>query len=176
MYHSDGTQIIKLDDFLERTFISIELLLERCLFNQVLIIMYSAIDTMAWSCRAEGDSNRSDFYTWCADFMPCEDLGITALDLYAARCSILHSNSSHSDSTENGPCLPFLYVMGKGTVPLDHYSPPTARESIVVDLDVLLGRFSSATRQFRQKAARSGPLRDIVSRRMEQWLQFTLEE
>lgn len=177
MYGSDEiTQIVELDNFLERTFISINLLLEKQLFNQALIIMYSAIDTMAWSCRETGDSDRNEFYAWCTRHMPCDDLGITPLDLYAARCSMLHSNSSHSDSTESGTSLPLLYVIGPGSKSLQDYAPATAQEWIVVDLEVLLDRFRSATWEFRKRAMLIPTVRDVVSRRIERWLRFTTEE
>lgn len=171
----DNDPVLELEDFLERTFISINLLLERHLFNQALIIMYSAIDTMAWSCREDGDSDRNDFYAWCTRYMPCDDLGITPLDLYAARCSILHSNSSHSNSTESGTSLPLLYVIAPSSRSLQDHAPPTAREWIVVDLKVLLDRFELATKEFRRRAMLIAPVRDVVSRRISRWLRFTTE-
>ena len=169
-------RIDELEDFLERTFISINVLIERRLFNQALIIMYSAIDTMAWSCRDIGDSDRNEFYAWCERHMPCEDLGITPMDLYAARCSMLHSNSSHSNSTENGTSLPLHYVINPGSNSLQNYAPATAQEWIVVDLQVLFDRFASATWEFRKRAMLIPRVRDVVSRRIERWLSFTTEE
>lgn len=174
--NDDPAQIVELDDFLERTFISINLLLDKDLLNQALIIMYSAIDIMAWSCRETGSTDRNAFYAWCERHMDCYDLGITPLDLYAARCSMLHSNSVHSDSTEIGTSLPLYYVINPGSKPLEGYAPPTAQEWIVVDLYVLLTRFSSATEEFRRRAMRIPTLRDIVSRRIERWVRFTIDE
>ena len=100
----------------------------------------------------------------------------TPLDLYAARCSMLHSNSVHSDSTESGTSLPLLYVTNPGSNPLQDYAPATAQEWIVVDLEVLLDRFRSASWEFRRRAMLIPAVRDVVSRRIERWLQFTTEE
>jgi hypothetical protein len=177
IYVSDMiSPIDELDDFIERTFLAMNLLLERQLFNQALIIMYSAIDTMAWSCRDAGDADRNEFYAWCVRHMECDDLGITPLDLYAARCSMLHSNSVHSDSTESGTSLPLHYVFGPRSKPLQDYAPPTAQEWIVVDLEVLFDRFETATWEFRKRAMIIPTVRDVVSRRIERWLRFTTEE
>jgi len=66
--------------------------IETCIANKftlpALILMYSAIDTMAWLNRDEEheDVTRSDFILWVETFLlPDSGLSCTAIDLYAAR-------------------------------------------------------------------------------------------
>jgi len=70
-----------------------------------LILIYSAIDTLAWLDRDEShvDVQRSDFIRWVENYLlPNWQSSVTAVDLYAARCSLLHSYSPESKLTREG--------------------------------------------------------------------------
>lgn len=66
-------------------------------YMQALVVLYSAIDTLAWSTRGSGDVTRGDFCRWVTQYMqPEATLGCTPKDLYGARCALLHSGSAES--------------------------------------------------------------------------------
>jgi hypothetical protein len=80
-----------------------------------LMLIYSTIDVMAWLDRDEeaNDVTRSDFLRWADTYLlPDSDLGCTAIDLYAARCAILHSYSAESRLTREGIAKTVYYAWG----------------------------------------------------------------
>jgi len=80
-----------------------------------LILVYSIMDTMAWLNRDEqhDDVTRSDFLAWVDTFlMPDSDLSCSSTDLYAARCSLLHSYSAESKLSREGKASQVFYAWG----------------------------------------------------------------
>ena len=78
-----------------------------------LILLYSTIDIMAWLDRDENhkDVRRSDFIKWVETYLlPNYRFSCTALDLYAARCAIIHSYSSESSLSRNGEANMIFYT------------------------------------------------------------------
>jgi hypothetical protein len=70
---------------------------------QSLVLLYSAIDTVAWACKPDGDTSGSEFCAWVEKYMrPEARLGCTAVDLYAARCAVVHSGRSESRLSRKG--------------------------------------------------------------------------
>jgi hypothetical protein len=64
-----------------------------------LILLFSCIDSMAWLWRdpAHPDVTGSDFMGWVDRYMlPSKYLGTNAVDLYGARCGLLHSMTGES--------------------------------------------------------------------------------
>ena len=83
-----------------------------------LILLYSTIDIMAWLDRDENhnDVRRSDFIKWVETYLlPNYLFSCTALDLYAARCAIIHSYSSESSLSRNGEANMIFYTWGTAT-------------------------------------------------------------
>jgi hypothetical protein len=63
------------------------------LHDAALVLVYATIERMAWLHRAPGhpEAMRSDFMAWVeVDLLPGSGLTCSALELYAARCEILH--------------------------------------------------------------------------------------
>ncbi len=82
--------------------------------TQLLIILYSAIDTMAWVGLSSGDITRKGFKDWVNHYLlPGTPLRCTADDLYSARCALLHSHTAESSDTSKGTARQIWYY-GKG--------------------------------------------------------------
>src|SRR5216683_5888041 len=80
-------------------------------YMQALVLLYSAIDTLAWVSRSAGNVTRADFCRWVDVYMqPQSRLGCTAEDLYGARCSILHSSAAESKLSREGRVNELWYV------------------------------------------------------------------
>lgn len=80
-----------------------------------LILIYSTIDAMAWLDRDEKaeDVTRSDFVQWVETYLlPHSDLSCTAIDLYAARCAVVHSYSSESRLSRERKAKAISYAWG----------------------------------------------------------------
>ncbi len=70
---------------------------------------------MAWFDRevSHEDVQRSDFIRWVETYLLSEaDAPCTAIDIYAARCSMLHSNSAESALSRKGAATHIFYAWG----------------------------------------------------------------
>ncbi len=78
---------------------AIDICLKSEFFIPSLILIYSCIDIMAWLNRKKShkDVKASDFIRWVEKYLlPDSGLNCKAIDLYAARCSLLHSYTAES--------------------------------------------------------------------------------
>ncbi|SRR6266571_1558541 len=81
-----------------------------------LALVYTIIDVLGSLERREGEGTRKAFIRWVeAQLLPDELLPCTALDLYAARCGVLHSLTPDADLVKNGEARRLAYAWGKGS-------------------------------------------------------------
>jgi hypothetical protein len=81
-----------------------------------LILIYSSIDILAWLNRpvTHPDVVTSDFISWVDKYLlPRSNLNCSSLDLYAARCGIVHSYSAESKLSREGKVKQIWYAWGK---------------------------------------------------------------
>lgn len=75
-----------------------------------LILLYALIDTMGSLERSPGAKNQDTFTLWVeAYLLPKGNLACSAIDLYAARCAILHTLSAESDLSRKSKAIPVYY-------------------------------------------------------------------
>jgi hypothetical protein len=77
-----------------------------------LVLLYTAIDIVAWMNRPKGkeDSTGRDFQDWVSQYMlPETDLGCSPIDLWSARCALLHSYGPESRHTRRGEARQLNY-------------------------------------------------------------------
>jgi hypothetical protein len=79
-----------------------------------LALLYAGIDVVG-SLEANPDrGSRASFTSWADRYMqPTVELGCTALELYGARCGLLHACTSESDLSKEGRVRPILYAWGQ---------------------------------------------------------------
>lgn len=77
-----------------------------------LILLYSAIDAVAALELRTGERTKSAFTRWVEHYMNLNELGCTALELYSARCGILHGFSGSSDLSQAGKARVIVYAWG----------------------------------------------------------------
>ncbi len=66
-----------------------------------MMLLFAAIDGMAWLYRDhEGRNTQLDFKRWVDDFLLSHLTSgvITSADVYAARCALLHEQTTQSDA------------------------------------------------------------------------------
>jgi hypothetical protein len=105
-------------DAFEKAFQAIDLLCETELHQPCLVLLYSTIDAAAWlSVSGEADVSRNAFTGWVDAFLlPGSSLECTALDLYGARCGILHSMSAFSALSRSGKVRTISYAWGSASL------------------------------------------------------------
>jgi hypothetical protein len=104
-----------LEDNILKHFIAIDLCIEKALLMPALILIYSGLDSLASLNRPQDKENvtRSDFTRWCNNYLlPESGLKCTDIDLYAARCSILHTNTAVSDLSIKRKASELIYCIG----------------------------------------------------------------
>ena len=86
------------------------------LISPALTLIYSGIDTVAW--LAYGDIPVKERYIkWVENYMYTEKpLNPRPIDLYAARCAILHTLTPESSLSKSGDAEQIKYAWGKASV------------------------------------------------------------
>ena len=87
---------------------------ERGLDIPMLVLIYTSLDTLAWAVYGENTKSvKGRFVSLCETYvLPSHIFQCTALELYAARCSILHSLGWESDLSRNGKARSVFYSFG----------------------------------------------------------------
>lgn len=110
-----------------------------------LILLFSAIDSFSALASLKGRSDRSAFLEWVKKWMidgwtlPCNEI-----DIYSARCALLHQQTSKSDLTNGGKAREIFYSWGnRKTEDLQIFINDKGRtdEIVVVKLEDLVSAF-----------------------------------
>jgi hypothetical protein len=82
-----------------------------------LVLIYSAIDTTGWLDSTDVFSTRNDFIRWVDSYLlKTKPLKCTPMDLYAARCGLLHTFTPDSQLSSSGKARAIYYAWGKAKV------------------------------------------------------------
>lgn len=98
-----------------RHFQAIELCLQNHCRMPALILIYSGIDIFASLARpkAKDKATRKDYIDWCEKYiLPKGSLSCSAIDLYAARCEVVHTYTMESTLSEEGKANEIVYAWG----------------------------------------------------------------
>ena len=141
---------------------------------QALVVLYSAIDTLAWSTKDTGDVTRADFFRWVDAYMdPVTRLGCTPEDLYAARCAVVHSGASESRMIRQGEAAELWYVTAPGRKPeLEAFIAQKGLTAKVVYTADLFSAFGDGALKFARELDADPDLAKRVAARMGRWLGF----
>lgn len=143
-------------------------------YLQALVLLYSAIDTLAWVSVSTGDVTRADFCHWVDVYMkPQSELGCTSEDLYSARCGLLHSGAAESKMSREGRANEIWYVTSPhSVVRLRAYAQKAGAQAKIVYFTSLVAAFADGVMQFCDDLALD-PVRDAqCSDRIKRWLRF----
>jgi len=109
-----GQDLRNLIDSLGQVFLTIGFGVVQGFATPALILMYSTIDTLGWLGAKEGaNSDRERFCAWVDEWLlPSSLLNCDSVDLYAARCSILHSMTGTSRLSRSKKAKRIVYAFG----------------------------------------------------------------
>ena len=139
-----------------------------------LVLLYASIDIMASLHRPEShpDVTRSDFIEWVNDYLlPNQNLACTAMDLYAARCSLIHSYSSESRLSREGNAKPIFYAWGTGPTEYLENLIDTVGNSprVALHVEQLLDAFRTGVERFQQRLHGDPNMSALVKDRTEKF-------
>jgi hypothetical protein len=91
--------------------------LERNLKGPALTLIYSTIDTAGWLDTDQTFTTRQGFINWTEKYLlTATPLAVNAIDLYAARCGLLHTFTPDSQLSANGKARRLCYAWGTARV------------------------------------------------------------
>lgn len=127
----------------------INVCLENGCLGSAVILIYSGIDTMAYLTMPgnQTDVRRDDFVQWCAKYIrfPGQEQ-ITGLELYSARCGMLHTYGVESRLTRDGQCRKLAYM--DRSVPAIRYSQSVDPNLVLVSIEALAKAFCDGIDRF----------------------------
>ncbi len=145
--------------------------IKKALDNNILagavILTYSAIDAMAFLAMSSSQKEvkQKDFIDWVDKYMmtskdqPYQYKGI---DLYGARCGIVHRYGVESKLSESGLCKIFSYHNGS-----EHsYNPAVHKDFVLLSVSRLVKDFFKAVRLFMQEIESDKNLKSKVDARL----------
>lgn len=96
----------------------IDLCLSHDVRTPALILLYSGIDICGWMAAADPRATVQDsFTTWVDEYMnPESTLGCSALELYGARCGLVHTFTPESTLYDKGKVRKVIYAWSPSRV------------------------------------------------------------
>ncbi|MBB3122481.1 hypothetical protein [Pseudoduganella violacea] len=111
-----------------------------------LILLFAAIDQLAWVASDKEAVGNEGFKAWVQQYMidrnPDLLSGATAADLWGARCGVLHTGASESNDFRNGKARRIFYSTNLGQV------QPNAPDILVLSLEWLGTAFATGIAWF----------------------------
>ena len=138
-----------------------------------LTLIYSAVDALAALTREAKETRvmRKQFLTWVGKYL-LPELGVapTALDIYGARCGVVHMYASTSDLSRAGKAKLVVYKWRKGHRPDDPVLAERACSATVIEIESLIESLDRAVGQFERDIDSDSGLRSRVERNIEDLL------
>lgn len=107
--------------FVKNTVTAIGLLFKSELYGQTKILMYSAIDTMGLLDAPAGQEKATGetFKAWVRKYILADTkLPFSDVDLWAARCAVLHTFTTASDLSNGGKAKEIIFFVGQADSPM----------------------------------------------------------
>ena len=106
-----------MDSNYEDMFAAIDACYYRALVVPCLSLVYTVIDTISWLAYGGKEaSSKKRFLKWTETYLlPQLGSSYDSIDIYAARCSILHGLSWESDLSKNHKARSIVYSIGRNT-------------------------------------------------------------
>jgi hypothetical protein len=142
---------------------SIVLLLEALKPMSAMILVYSAIDILGALDSDDGVATRDTFVGWANRYMVPDASGYSGLDLYSARCGLLHNWSPITRLTKSGAAREVIYVIDRPRPPLSQ----RASGPVVIHPPWLWLSFRDGASRFVEETTKDGVRSLRVSKNLE---------
>jgi len=141
-----------LSAWLERRFAAVRACLDSSFAEEALVLVFSAVDTLAFLGSPAGTeySDRGPFIEWCEKYMvPClgsRSGGPSGIDLYAARCGVLHVSSAKSSLGQQGKAREIWYEF-RGQYGVN-IATNTPKQAMFLGVEALVAAFEKGSNCF----------------------------
>lgn len=135
-----------------------------------LILVYSGIDIFSSLMRPieKEDATRQDFIAWVEKYLHGnENISCDAIDLYAARCAVIHTYTATSSLSRNNKAKEIAYSWGNRTPEsLQNIIDTTSIENVaVIHIESLAAALRKGVAQFLQDINNDNEMADRVFKR-----------
>jgi len=167
MTKNNSSYFDALENNLDNVIKSIEICLNAKLLISSLVLLYSGIDIVAWLNRSVSKErgNKKDFIRWVDDYLlPNTNIKCRAIDLYAARCAIVHSYSSSSKLSKDGEAKEIYYSWGKANIKsLQNDIDKRSKKNVVaIHINDFLEAFKEGIEKFKLSIKKDKEIEKIV--------------
>lgn len=146
------------------------------LYIPALLLAYAGIDILASLDPPEADAKtrkkpkkqEMQFTAWVEKYLlPGSELAVNAIDLYAARCAVVHTFGPESNLASNGNARRLVYTFGASKASdiqraIQEVGMPSA--DIAVHIDAIFDAFEHSVWVFRKAVHTDPNLRERVER------------
>jgi|GEM_PF-596235 len=136
-------------------------------YGSAVILIYSGIDTMAYLSMPDDqeDVKPKDFKKWADGYIsfPCKEQ-VTGLELYGARCGMVHTYSISSRLSRQGKCREIGYV--DQCEPEVRYNPASSTNLVIVSISALAEAFFEGVDKFLVNSFANKAKAEIVDKRL----------
>lgn len=131
------------------------------------ILTLSAIDAMAYLAMPleKKEVRRNDYIGWVDKYMktdPKQPYRYRGVDLYGARCGIIHRYGVESRLSEQGKCKIFAYNNGSE----HYYNPNKSKELVILSVKRLTNDFFEAVKKFLHEIGKDKDLKSRIDSRI----------
>ena len=138
-----------------------------------LILMYSYIDAMASLIMPEKQKNvkGEDFTKWVNKYMKTDSnqpYQYRGIDLWGARCGLVHRYQPHSSLSDRGECKLFLYTTRKNHV----YESFKSKKVVIISAPRMVRDFYGAMKNFMGDLLKDEELIEKTNRRFQRFFQI----
>ena len=149
--------------------------IEVCLDSECLVgavsLIFVSMDALAALTRPKTATRatRQEFINWVEKYVePSETLACSPLDLYAARCSVLHTYGTESDLSQQEKARPIVYEWRRG--PSADASLSLPPRALVLVVDQLHEVFCKAVQHFLDDAETNPNLESLIKHHLKTML------
>jgi hypothetical protein len=122
-----------------------------------LTLLYSGVDVVASLERRPGEGTQAAFVRWIDEnLLKSHPLPCTALELYAARCGVVHTFTAESDLSRRGSARRVIYAWGNAKAEdLATATKLLGRTDVAVHIRGLIDAFRTGLASYLEEVARS---------------------
>lgn len=146
--------------FVGDTMSAVAVLAQAGLLTQLMVVMYSAIDAAGLlnAPLEQEDADGKSFKAWVDEYiLKYSKTGLTADDLWGARCAVLHTAGSESSHSRKGKAREVAFFLGHedeaSRTRLSETVARTGRNLVPVDLTEFIGLFGAGLARFTEDFA-----------------------
>jgi hypothetical protein len=162
-----STLILNLLDFIKAATI----LFKKGYIVPGLVLLYTGIDIVASLERRGDEGTKAAFVRWCSSYLDESLVPCTSVDLYSARCGILHGHTPDSDLTRAGKARKVYYAWGTGkAASLDEIAKHVkTSDAINIHVDGLRDAFLSGIKEWATDVQKDPTRTAKVEKRLSKW-------